>query len=245
MEPLSKAKFKLVQNLSKKTFRIKHNLYIVEGYTMVQELLNKYPEQIEFVVVTDKYQGLKTSKPKYSLIDKDFELLSNLQTPDGILAVCKMPNNKLDLKAAKRIVILNDISDPGNLGTIIRTANWFSASCLLLTKNSVDCYNPKVVQASMGSLFRLPIFYIEDLEATISQISKDNFSIIGLSLNGNSNPNTDKTSKVALLFGSESHGIPANIESKINYLYKIPGNPDVESLNLSISAGIAMHQFFN
>jgi len=245
VESISKAKFKLVQNLSKKTFRKKHNLYIVEGHTMVQELLNKYPEQVEFVLITDKYKNLNTTKEIYSVSEKQFENLSNLQTPDGILAVCKMLSNKLDLQSAKRVVILNEISDPGNLGTIIRTANWFSVSCLLLTKNSVDCYNPKVVQASMGSLFRLPIFYIEDLEDTLSLIAQNKFNIVGLSLNGNSEPSIDKYSKVALIFGSESHGIPANIESQINYLYKIPGNPAVESLNLSISAGIAMHQFFN
>jgi len=244
VESISKAKLKLVQNLSKKTFRKKHNLYIVEGHTMVQELLNKYPEQVEFVLITDKYKDLNTAKEIYSVTQKQFENLSNLQTPDGILAVCKIPSNKLDIQSAKRVVILNEVSDPGNLGTIIRTANWFSASCLLLTKNSVDCYNPKVVQASMGSLFRLPIFYIEDLEETLSILTQEKFNIIGLSLNGSSESTIDNNSKLALVFGSESHGIPANIESQIHYLYKIPGNPAVESLNLSVATAIAMHQFF-
>lgn len=244
METLSKAKLKLVQNLSKKTFRSKHKLYIVEGHTMVQELLNQFSEQIEFIVITDKYKDLNTTKEIYSVTQKQFETLSNLKTPDGILAVCKIPNPKLDLDSVKQLVVLNNISDPGNLGTIIRTADWFSASCLLLTKNSVDCFNPKVVQASMGSIFRLPLIYVDDLERTLSELKQNKFTIVGLSLNGSTQAKIDPNSKTALIFGSESHGIPANIESKINYLYKIPGNPAVESLNLSVATAIAMHQFF-
>lgn len=244
MNSLSKAKFKLVQNLSKKSFRKKHQAYIVEGYTMVDELLQNHPEQIEFIVITQKYKDLKTKENLLIATEREFQELSTLSTPDGILAVCKIQQKQLDLHSAKKIVLLNNISDPGNLGTIIRTANWFDADYLLLTKNSVDCFNPKVVQASMGSLFRLPIIFIDDVEQLMNQLKNDNFTTIGLSLHGNTNPILQTPEKLILIFGSESHGIPNQIESQIDFLYKIPGNPQVESLNLSVSAGIAMHQFF-
>ena len=244
MTSLSKAKFKLVQNLSKKSFRKKHQAYIVEGFTMVNELLQNHPEQIEFIVITERYKDLKTKANLFIATDKEFQELSTLSTPDGILAVCKIQQTKLNLDSAKKIVLLNNISDPGNLGTIIRTANWFNVDYLLLTKNSVDCFNPKVVQASMGSLFRLPVIFIEDIEQLMQKLKNEKFTSIGLSLNGNSNPSLQTPEKLVLIFGSESHGIPNQIESQIDYLYKIPGNPQVESLNLSVSAGIAMHQFF-
>ena len=244
MQAISKAKFKLVQNLSKKSFRKKHQAYIVEGYTMVDELLQNHPEQIEFIVITEKYKDLKTIENLFVATDKEFQELSTLSTPDGILAVCKIQQTQLDLNSAKKLVLLNNISDPGNLGTIIRTANWFNVDYLLLTKNSVDCFNPKVVQASMGALFRLPVVFIDDIEQLMQKLKNDKFTSIGLSLNGNSNLSLQTQEKLVLIFGSESHGIPNTIESQIDYLYKIPGNPQVESLNLSISAGIAMHQFF-
>jgi len=244
MEILSKAKAKLILSLQKKKFRIQHSQFIIEGTKLIQEALDHNSSLIDFVVKTPQHKFHSTKVQTYSCPDSDFNKLSTLSTPDGVLAVCNLPQSTLNLSEASKLVIIDQISDPGNLGTIIRTADWFQADYLILTKNSVDCFNSKVVQASMGSIFRLPIVYVPDLEEILDSIKQNNFHTIGLSLNGSEHSPALQSPKIALIFGSESHGIPASAEAQIDFLYKIPGNPQTESLNLSIAAGIAMHQFF-
>ena len=244
METLSKAKVKLIVSLQKKKFRIQHSQFIIEGTKLIQEALDHNPSLIAFVVKTPQHKFHCAQVQMYSCPDGEFNKLSSLSTPDGVLAVCNLPKCTLNLPKASKLVIIDQISDPGNLGTIIRTADWFQADHLILTKNSVDCFNSKVVQASMGSIFRLPIVYAPDIEEILDSIKQHNFHTIGLSLNGSEYAPDLQPPKIALIFGSESHGIPASAEAQVDFLYKIPGNPQTESLNLSIAAGIAMHQFF-
>jgi len=243
MEILSKAKAKLVINLQKKKFRTQYAKFVIEGTKLLQEALDHTPDLIDFVVKTPQHKFHSTQVPIYSASESEFTKLSSLSTPDGVLAVCNLPVRTLQLDQAHKLVILNQVADPGNLGTIIRTADWFQADYLILTKNSVDCYSPKVVQASMGSIFRLPVVYVPDLESALNTIKQHHFHTVGLSLNGSHQTPKLQLDKIALIFGSESHGIPTSAEAQIDFLYKIPGNPKTESLNLSIAAGIAMHQF--
>ena len=134
METLSKAKAKLIVSLQKKKFRIQHSQFIIEGTKLIQEALDHNDSLIDFVVKTPKHKFHSTQVQIYSCPDSDFNKLSSLSTPDGVLAVCNLPQATLNLSEASKLVIIDQISDPGNLGTIIRTADWFQADYIILTK---------------------------------------------------------------------------------------------------------------
>ncbi|MBT5346780.1 RNA methyltransferase [bacterium] len=245
IENLSLNKQKLLLKLSKKKHRQEFGLFIIEGSKIVEESFNE--AQVEFIVVLDKFKGLSLKDiniPIFKLSEKEFKKYSSLQNPEGILAVVKIPESKL-LEDPKRILMLNDINDPGNLGTIIRTLDWFNFDALILQGDCVDPYNEKVVRSSMGSIFRLPIIKSQNALETFENYQNKNFELLGLSLNGTSNLQIEnlKEKKLLLVFGSESHGIPSNQESQIENLYQIPKLGKAESLNLSVSVGIACNLF--
>ena len=155
------------------------------------------------------------------------------------MAVVKITDTKLS-KNPRRVLMLNDINDPGNLGTIIRTLDWFNFDALILQGDCVDPYNEKVVRSSMGSIFRTPIIKSTESNQIFEDFQKQGFQLLGLSLNGKSEIDIQslKEQKLLLVFGSESHGIPENQESQIPNLFKIPKLGQAESLNLSVSVGI-------
>lgn len=244
METLSKAKSKLVQNLSKKKFRDQNSRFIIEGKKLVQEALDFNSEIVDFIVQTPENTFANSKVTTYITNPKDFKSLSSLVTPDGILAVCHKPSQKLQIEKYNKIIAINSLNDPGNLGTIIRTADWFAIDAIILGPGSVDCFNSKVVQSTMGSIFRVPVIYVQDFDDFILEIKHAQFQTIGLSLQASTQVPTKKHSKLALVLGSESHGLSPKTQALLDVNYKIAGNPAVESLNLSIAAAIAMHQFF-
>ena len=241
IETLSLNKQKLLLKLSKKKHRQEFGLFIVEGSKIVEEAVTQ--AQIEFILITDNYQGIDFKNinfPIFKLTEKEFKKFSSLTNPEGILAVVKIPDNKLS-KNPRRVLMLNDINDPGNLGTIIRTLDWFNFDALILQGDCVDPYNEKVVRSSMGSIFRTPIIKSTESNQIFKDFQKQGFKLLGLSLNGKSEIDIKslKDQKLLLVFGSESHGIPETQESQIPNLFKIPKLGQAESLNLSVSVGIA------
>ncbi len=237
---LSKNQLKRIKSLHLKKFRMENRCFIVEGQKSVQEAVSSGLE-IEIIVQQEGYESSNFEVEIVTTSIQEMKTLSTLSTAPGILAVVKFPkwylndNALSDLQDADVLFALDGIRDPGNLGTIIRTADWFGFKAIVCSKDTVDCFNPKVVQASMGSVFHLPTYYTDLSEF----ISNSPHPIYGLDLKGE-NLFTSELSKGIYVLGSESHGLREDIQPLIQKYLHIPGKGKAESLNAAISAAIVM-----
>jgi len=176
--------------------------------------------------------------------------ISSLTTPNEVLAICAIPENKLNVSELKNklTLVLDDIRDPGNLGTIIRIADWFGIENIICSLETVDIYNPKVVQATMGSIARVNVFY-EDLKTIfLEALTKNNFPIYGTVLNGENIFEKSLTSNGFIVIGNESNGISIELLPLINEKISIPTfsvneTNSVESLNAAIATAIVCTEF--
>lgn len=234
---LSKNQFKLFKSLKSKKGRVEHGSFLVEGMKSVQEAL-KANLEIECVLHVASVAPPQASRVEL-IEEADMNVLSSLSTPPGLMAVIRFPHwyqsaqFPSDLANAEFLLILDGIRDPGNLGTIIRTADWFGHTRIALSKDCVDCLNPKVVQASMGSVFRIECHYlnIEDLPQE---------RLVALDLNGD-NLYRETSLNGLYIIGSESHGVRHHCEKAVT----IPGKGKAESLNAAVSASILLSQQFS
>jgi len=242
MISLSKNEIKLIRQLKLKKFRHKYKKFICEGFKMCSEVLLKYPDLVDFVCFDEKEGGFyldklrtkDTSKLRTSS-SKELEKVSSLDTFDGILAVCHFPEpNK---QQGDFHFFLEKIHDPGNLGTIMRTADWYGSNRIYLSEGCVDPYNAKTVQASMGSVFR-----VSCVVKTIAEL-RERFELIGTAMNGSEEWNYDSTKKPLLVLGSESNGMSKNTIEQCHKVWSISPSKNLgaESLNVSIAAGIFAH----
>ena len=164
---LTKSQIKLITSLKQKKFRIQHQLFVVEGVKVVQEFLNSNYELVAIFAVEDRYSQYNQ---KFTLVDsKELAKISGFSTPNKVLATFKIPS-PLTVNWSFLTVALDGINDPGNLGTIIRLCDWFGIKDLICKTETVDCYNPKVIQATMGSITRVKVNYV-NLNDYISQSS--------------------------------------------------------------------------
>ncbi len=228
------------------------NCFLVEGEKLVFELTDDDWE-IEFYIVTDEFSSkqslnrLRNNVKTYIVSDSIFKNIADTVTPQGILAVVKMKhfdvNSFVDNDKNDFVILLEEISDPGNLGTVIRTADAVAASGIFISKNSVDIYNPKVIRSTMGSVFHIPIFDDVDLGEIIERLKKKNFTILAAHLKGEKFPyEFNLTSPCAVLIGNEAHGISDSISNKANALVKIPMLGRAESLNASVACGVLIYE---
>lgn len=246
---LSKNQQKSIRQLHSKKFRKLENKFIVEGFKCCSELL-KSDFEIELLVkAANKNFELFTKIKIEEVSEKEFRVLSTHENPEGILAVVKIPySTNFKISQNENLVLLLDrISDPGNLGTIFRTASWFGVKTILLSENCVEPFNPKVVRATMGAIFHLN-FLQTNLESEIPKLKESGFRIVGTSLGEKSLSLQDLNSanKNAILIGSESHGISKNLEKLCDSLVKIDSVGETsESLNVGVATGIVLHWFGN
>lgn len=209
---------------------------------MIKEL-PKSDYEIENLYSTDPEKlTFKTQEVK-KILPTELKKISFLQHPKDSVAVCKIPENKL-LKNTSIQLILDGIQDPGNLGTIIRLADWFGIEQIICSTDTVDVYNPKVIQATMGSFLRVNVFYTD-----IEDYLKDyEHPILGTDMNGESIYETQFPERFSLVFGNEGNGIRPSTEDLITKMITIPrfGNSQsTESLNVSMSAGIILGEVFS
>lgn len=241
MLPIKKD-IKLVRSLQQKKFRREHQLFLVEGKKMVEEALASQWEIHSWYStdpsVLEKHQG------GFQVTAKEMEMMSALNTPSTHLAVLHSFNHPLALPDQGMVLLLDGISDPGNLGTILRTAEWFGISKVYCSEDTVELFNPKVVQSTMGSIFRVSLFYT-DLHQIIEEIKAKQGSVYGADLEGENAFACKFNNLSALVIGSESHGIRPDIESLLSQKIFIPGAGKAESLNAGIAAGILMGQWFS
>ena len=237
---LSKNQLKFIRSLKKKKNRQSEGLFLAEGIKVVEELL-KSSFKLHKLYFTEAYSN-PIHITNYTLItDNDLHLISELSTPNQVFGIFEIPSlKKIDHKGLT--VLLDEVNDPGNLGTIIRLCDWFGVSQLICSTNTVDCYNQKVVQASMGSLSRVPIIYTH----LPSYLKNEKRHIYGTFLNGNNVYNTDLESDAVLILGNEANGISDSIKEFVTHKITIPqfGHQQLtESLNVATATAIFLSEF--
>lgn len=238
MEGISKNRIKHIRSLQQKKFRQLDAEFIVEGAKLVQELLASDFTVKQVIYCDDALAEIHSAAIKIS--SKEMEQCSALKSPPGILAVAKTPDNQ-PISLGKINVILDDIKDPGNLGTIIRSAAWFGVDRLILTSDCVDIYNPKVVQSTMGGIFHIPISRAskaEILEATTDWTG----SLLIADMGGKSSHSMKWPASLALVIGSESQGVDDLFRAAANEIVCIDKLGKGESLNAAVSASILLAQ---
>ena len=230
-------KIKNIKKLNTKKYRDETNLYLIEGEHLVKEAYeNNVLEELILLENTNLNINVKTSYVTKNVLN----FISNLDTPNGIIGICKKKENKLQ---GNKIVILEDIQDPGNLGTIIRSSVAFNIDTLVLSSNTVDLYNPKVIRATQGMLFKLNIIIENDLENQIKNLKQNNYTIYTTNVkNGNSLKTIEKKDKVAIIMGNEGSGVSDKLNSLADkYLY-IDMNKNCESLNVAVATSIILYE---
>jgi len=235
---LTKSQIKLITSLKQKKFRTQHQLFVVEGIKVVQEFLNSDYELDAIFAVDDRFSQYNQ---KFTKVDsKELAKISGFSTPNKVLAIFKIPN-PLSIDWSGLVVALDDINDPGNLGTIIRLCDWFGVENLVCSEATVDCYNPKVVQASMGSHTRVNITYV-DLLNTLPAAP----NCMGTFMDGDSIYEQNLPETGIIILGNEANGISEDVEALIKSRLSIPRFGTIkltESLNVANAAAIILSEF--
>jgi RNA methyltransferase, TrmH family len=243
---LSKALIKQLRSLQMKKFRDIEQLFVVEGPKMLDELANSPQWQIDHIYSTNEQliSSLNAFSPFTIINEKELQQISGLATPNKVLATVKYrtpDSDSLNILSGFYL-LLDKIQDPGNLGTIIRIADWFGVDGIICSKETADYYNPKVIQSSMGSVFRVPVFY-EDLSGILEHNLKTaKLPVFAAMLEGDSLYKTAIDQNAFLLLGNESNGVNQDLNKFITNKIHIPtGKPSgqtAESLNVAIAAAI-------
>ena len=235
---LSKNHLKLITSLSQKKYRHKYKLFVVEGMKVVQEFLNSSYE-LEILFSTESSFSYLDNFIEVS--EQELKKISSLKTPNKVVALFKIPVEK-NSNSSGLIVALDAINDPGNLGTIIRLCDWFGVDKLLCSKETVDCYNTKVVQSSMGSLTRVAISYI-DLKGYLLSVS---IPIFIADMDGDNVYEMKPPASAVLVMGNEANGISNSIKEIVSTKITIPRYGDsqlTESLNVATATAILLSEF--
>ncbi len=237
---LSKNQVKLINSLKKKKYRQQNELFIAEGVKVVEELIQS-DFKLHSLYATEDYFN-KFHKVNLQIIsEKELKSISEFSNPNQLFAIFKIPE-KEEIKTNGFTLILDEINDPGNLGTIIRMCDWFGVDQLVCSLNTVDCFNPKVVQASMGSLSRVSIVYLDLLQF----LGKEKRTVYGALLEGENVYKTSLPNDAVLIMGNEANGISNKIQNSITKPITIPQFGEVqktESLNVATATAILLSEF--
>jgi TrmH family RNA methyltransferase len=235
---LSKNHLKLITSLSQKKYRQKHKLFAVEGVKVVHEFLNS---SFELDILFSTETSFSHLNNYIKISEQELNKISTLKTPNKVLALFKIPEQQR-VAPAGLIIALDTINDPGNLGAIIRLCDWFGVEQLVCSKETVDCYNTKVIQASMGSLTRIVIHYT-DLKEYFEGLS---IPIFIADMEGENIYNTELPSSAVLVMGNEANGVSDSIRNIVDAKISIPrfGNyQQTESLNVATATAILLSEF--
>ena len=243
MEPLSKARIKFIQSLQHKKFRLKYDKFIVEGLKINRELIRDKKELIEEIYISNPdYQSILENSINPEMLcvinPQQMHQISQMTTPPGVLTVCKLPEQHYfpeDI-SGKRMFYLDSIRDPGNVGTILRIADWFGLDCVICSPDCVDIYNHKVLQSSMGSALRIK---------TVEMSKEELLMIAGSELyicdtDGKSIYSMHAPKEGIIVLGNESLGVSGELMHRVKEVISIPGDRSLgaESLNVASAAAI-------
>jgi TrmH family RNA methyltransferase len=237
---LSKNQIKLISSLQQKKYRFANQLFFAEGVKVIQELVKSNFELEQLYTIKEDFLDVATYK-RTVIAENELNKISALATPNTCLAVFKIPKESKIIESGL-IVALDDIRDPGNLGTIMRLCDWFGIQQLVCSKETVDIYNPKVVQATMGSIARVNVNYL-DLETFIS---KSSLAVFGTFMDGDNIYKTTLPKEGIIIMGNEANGISEKIENLVTKRLTIPrfGALQItESLNVATATSIVLSEF--
>lgn len=237
---LSKSQISFIKSLHQKKYRKENGIFIIEGTKSISEFLTS-DYQIHSIYYTPQHFSasfkVNANINLFEVTETELHKISTLQTPQGVLALVYIPEKKhipASLLANSFSLVLDDVQDPGNFGTIIRTADWFGIKNIICSENTVEAFNPKTVQSTMGSLCRVNIMY-----TSLSTFFEQNkLPVFGALLNGNSIYKTNWGTEGLILLGNEGHGISEELIKKIDFPVTIPRFGKAESLNVAVSAAI-------
>ena len=244
---------KHIRKLKEKKYRDINNEFVIEGIKLVSEAIQEDANIKNIIICDDCEKNDIISKDmmyeiaKYDCIsvpESIFKYISEVKTPQGILAVIEKNNQNIEIDFSQDIIVaLDDVQDPGNLGTILRTVDSIGINQILVSKGTADCYNSKVVRSTMGAIFRVKIIECEDLQKTLEDIKKQNFEIVVSSLQTeNTIYDIDYKNKV-IVIGNEANGVEKSIQDIADKKVKIPMFGKTESLNASVATGIILYEY--
>ncbi len=240
---------KKVKALKMKKIRDKEGLFVCEGLRFVSEIPREW--EIEFYAADENFcqkeemKKFENRADVYVFGNKDFADMSDTENPQGILAICRKKKFSLEEIASKGgfFVLCEELNDPGNLGTIIRTADAAAADAVVLSKGSVDVYNGKVLRSTMGSVFHIPVITDVNIEEAVETLKKNGIKIYAAHLKGTKTPyEFDLREKTAYLIGNEANGLKEKTASLADSYVKIPMPGKSESLNASVAAALLMYE---
>ena len=240
---ITKKYIKFIKSLRLKKNRYLHQKFTVEGEKNIDALLHS-DFKVDKIIISEKIIQKKKINDIETLIASKSEMkqISNFKTPSNIFAIVNM-KEKIIYENQKKILVLDNISDPGNLGNIIRSSHWFNIELIVLSKNCVDIYNDKVIQSSMGSFFGIDFICIDISEFLTKCVD---IPKISTTLSGNEFDKNISFESFALILGSESHGIRKEIVELSDYNYKLSSNSqNIDSLNVASAAAIFMYKLNN
>lgn len=244
---------KHIKKLKDKKYRDLNNEYIIEGIKLIEEAI-KEKEAIKQIIICEDCEKTEVipkelmyeiAKYECVYVTKEvFETITNVIVPQGIIAVLEKNNGKQEIKYDEELIIaLDDIQDPGNLGTILRTVDSVGITQILVSKGTADVFNPKVVRSTMGAIFRVKIIECEDLIETLQKIKNEGYEIIVTSLQTNKSIYDIKYNKKVIVMGNEANGVSKDIQGIANKKVKIPMIGNTESLNVSVATGIILYEY--
>ena len=239
---------KRILNLkNKSSARRKEGVFLAEGIKLYRETPK---DRIEAIYIEEKFSELygKDIDEEYTVVSENvFKQMSDTVTPQGILTVVRQKEacleNILKKDEKQLFILLENLQDPGNLGTIIRTAEGAGVSAIIAGKSTVDIYNPKVIRSTMGSVFRVPYIVADDLKAETGKLKKYGITVYAAHLNGKSYYDKENyNSSTAFIIGNEANGLTEETASLADKLIKIPMCGQLESLNASVAAAVLMYE---
>lgn len=254
---------KHIKKLKDKKYRDINKEFIIEGIKLIKEAIEE-KANIKQIVICDNCQNtdiipkeLMYEIAKYECVyvnDKIFKSITEVNTPQGILAIIGRNNSnnnenesymlEAEIDYTQDIIVaLDDIQDPGNLGTILRTVDSVGLNQILVSKGTADCYNPKVVRSTMGAIFRIKIIECENLEKTLKEVKKHKFKLVVTSLQTDKSLYDVKFNKKVIIIGNEANGVETNIQDMADEKIKIPMLGKTESLNASVATGIVLYEY--
>ena len=244
---------KHIKKLKDKKYRDESNEYIIEGVKLIEEAVKENSKIKKIIICEDTTRtyeiptNIMLGIAKYECVyvtDKIFNSITQVTNPQGIMAIIEKNSNDAEIDFTQDIIVaLDDVQDPGNLGTILRTVDSIGLNQIIVSKETADAFNPKVVRSTMGAIFRVKIIEVDNLQDTIKQIKKHHFKLMVTSLQTDNSIYDIEFKKKIIVIGNEANGVSNEIQNIADEKAKIPMLGRTESLNASVAAGIVMYEY--
>ena len=246
---------KHIKKLKDKKYRDENNEYIVEGVKLIEEAVKEKAKIRKIIVCEDTTRTYEIPThvmleiAKYECVyvtDKIFSAITQVTNPQGVMAIIEKNSENQQIDYTQDIIIaLDNVQDPGNLGTILRTVDSIGLNQIIVSKDTVDAFNSKVVRSTMGAIFRVKIIEVENLIQTIKEMRKHHFKLLVTSLQTENSIYDIEFNKKIIVIGNESNGVSKEIQDMADEKTKIPMLGKTESLNASVAAGVVMYEYLS